>query len=139
MIETIIKISEGDYRKSINDLQTVYTRFYNKNITEKDVYIMLDNPHTIIIKNILTKCINKKDIREILRDIIEINKKKGYTLNDVINTISDECQTLDINTDLKNDFINKISQYHIKITNGINTITQITGLVSELCIISKSH
>lgn len=137
-ISTIIKLSNGDYRKAINDLQTVYTRFYKKEITGKDVYIMLDNPHTTLIKNILMKCINKDNIREILRDILNINKKKGYTLIDVINTMSDECQKLNIDDELKNDYIEKISEYHIKIIGGINTITQITGLVSELCIISNN-
>ena len=138
-IDTIIELSGGDYRKAINDLQTVYTRFYKKKITDIDVYIMLDNPHTTLIKNILIKCINKHNIRDILRDIININKKKGYTLIDVINTMSDECQKLNIKDELKNDYIEKISEYHIKIIGGINTITQITGLVSELCLISNNN
>ena len=137
-IDVIIKISNGDYRKAINDLQTVYTRFNNITITEKDVYLMLDNPHTILVHNILIKCIQATNIKQILYDITNIIEKKGYTLIDVINTMSSECIKLKIDDNLKQKYIEKISEYYIKLINGIDTMTQIIGLVCELYYISKN-
>lgn len=138
-LDLIINSSNGDYRKSINNLQTVYTTFQNKQISEKDVYFILDIPHSNIIRNILHNCIKCNDFNIILQDINNLFKYKGYTLNDLIDVILQECKNIDMDTNLKIEFIQKISFTHIKIINGLSTINQLTGLISKLYLLSYNY
>ena len=137
-LDIVINCSDGDYRKSINNLQTVYTSFQNINITEKEVYLMLDKPHSTSIRNIILRCIQGIDFQITLSEITTLFKLKGYTLNDLITVMIEECKKIDMDENMKIQFIEKISFTHIKIIDGLNTINQITGLISKLYIISSN-
>ncbi len=139
-IDSIIECSDGDYRKAINDLQTVITRFYDIDIiTKNEVYHMLDKPYDKEIKNILNMCFQCQNIKEILPNITNLNIKKGYTLLDVINTMGNVCKDMDMEDEVKIKFIEAILHCHIKIVDGLNTLNQITGLISKLCQINMKN
>ena len=138
-LNTIIKCSDGDYRKSINNLQTVYTSFQDQYIEEKEVYFMLDMPHTKTIYVIIKRCINGTEFVQNLKDINNLFKVKGYTLIDLITVMLSICQNIDMDEHLKIQFIEEISFTHIKIIDGLNTINQIIGLVSKLYVRSKNY
>lgn len=136
-LNTIIKCSNGDYRKSINNLQTVYTNFQNILIDEQKVYFMLDMPHSKTILDILLNCIHTTNFNLTIDNVTILFKFKGYTLTDLITVMLSVCKNMDIDNNLKMKFIEQISYTHIKLIEGLNTINQITGLIAKLYIIAQ--
>ena len=129
-IDAICLCSRGDMRNVLNNMQAV--KIGIGNITEENVYKIIDIPHPRIIKQLLELCL-KKDISNAL-DLLCNIYTCGYTPIDIIETIFQICSNTDLIPESKNImYIKKISNTHIRIAEGLCTLNQLTGIIAELC------
>jgi replication factor C subunit 2/4 len=128
-LDMLVSIANGDMRVAINNLQAIHTGIGN--ITLKNVLKMVDQPHPLIIKRILTSC-EKRDIKKAINEAITLYNS-GYSTLDIVNTILNECRNCDIKEETKFLFIKEIGDAYYNMTNGIDSIIQLTGLISKMC------
>jgi len=83
-LELIIKISKGDMRKNLNNLQTVYMAY--KEITYKYISQCLGYPHNNDILNIYN-ILNTNKLNESFNKIYKIIYDNQYLILDIINEI----------------------------------------------------
>ena len=127
--KAIIFTANGDMRQAINILQTCAAGF--NIVNEKNIYYIADIPHPQIIKDLIYKCINK-NINEACNDITSIYKM-GYSPTDIIGTIYNVSKSLDIPDEIKLSILKETGFIQLRISEGLNTLCQLTSLVGYLC------
>lgn len=127
-IKTLEFISQGDIRQAINNLEVIY--YNNSIITEDYVYKIAYQPHKKIIIKIIENCVHMK-LLDIIEDINNL-KDLGYCSNDIILTLVNYLKIIDIDEDIRINFIKIISQTYIYICNGIDTNLQLYSCISRL-------
>jgi replication factor C subunit 2/4 len=55
-LEAIVFTSQGDMRQGLNNLQSTYNGFGN--VDEKNVFKVCDEPHPMLVKEMLQNCVN---------------------------------------------------------------------------------
>jgi replication factor C subunit 3/5 len=132
-INNILKISEGDMRKSINILQSLYLINSNNIIITKDLYQMigyLEPDKSIEMMNYLFE---EKSLNEIYTTILKFKEENNLSINDIIKELS--------NFLLKNDNIptsklikifDKLAQIEVYLTNNVNQDIQLCAIISSL-------
>jgi replication factor C subunit 2/4 len=127
-LDTICYISEGDMRKSINDLQK--TAFTFEKITKKTVLTICKIPDPDEIIKILNTCI-KKDLvtsNEYLTDIIS----QGYDYLDIINGFINVLTNYDICEKHKLQLIDIANNTKIIVSTGLKSKLQLTAMICRL-------
>lgn len=128
-INSIIKLSDRDLRKSCNNLQSVYLSF--NNITKNNVYECLGVPKQTEINNIFSNIKNKNLIQNI-KFINNLRIKSGYSLNELIKNIFNKILEMNIdNNDLIN-FISVLGDIEYNVSNLGTDKIQINSLVALL-------
>ena len=132
-VNNILKISEGDMRKSINILQSLYLINSNNIIITKDLYQMigyLEPDKSIEMMNYLFE---EKSLNEIYTIILKFKEENNLSINDIIKELS--------NFLLKNDNIptsklikifDKLAQIEVYLTNNVNQDIQLCAIISAL-------
>ena len=135
-LKNLIKLSEGDLRKSINYLQSTYLS-YNI-INNNNIYNSLGIPKTTEIKKIINNIYNK-DIVENIEYIKLIITNNGYSLTDIIKYIVKLLIELDIDEDILINLLIHLSKIEYNIVNfGTNRI-QLYSLISCLFILKDKN
>ena len=83
-LELIIKISKGDMRKNLNNLQSVYMAY--KEITYRNVSQCLGYPHEDDIRNIYNILINNR-LQDSFNKIYKIIYKNQYLILDIVSEL----------------------------------------------------
>ena len=132
-INNIIKISEGDMRKSINILQSLFLINSNNMIITKDLYKMvgyLEPEKSIEMMNYLFE---KKSLNEIYTTILKFKEKYNLSINDILKELS---QFLLKNTNLSTskliEIFDKLAQIEVYLTNNVNQEIQLCAIISSL-------
>ncbi len=128
-LSTICYISNGDMRKSINDLQkTAYTF---GTVTKTSVLSICKVPDPEEIKKIVAMCKNSK--------IIEANNeidniiKQGYYYLDIVSGFVYVLSTMDdINEDLRLRLIDVINRTKIIVSTGLRSKLQLSAMICRL-------
>jgi replication factor C subunit 2/4 len=131
-ISVIAKISAGDLRQAINNLQITYNGYIN--VIPENVYKLCDTPHPVIIEQIFISCY-KKDIREALRIFNDL-KNKGYSSSDISLSMVETLKNMDkeiIDEKTKIQYLDEVCKTCVAVSKGLNTPLQITGLIAMLC------
>jgi len=55
-LEAIVFTSQGDMRQGLNNLQSTYNGFGS--VDEKKVFKVCDEPHPMLVKEMLQNCVN---------------------------------------------------------------------------------
>lgn len=127
-LKTICYISDGDMRKSINDLQKIaYT--YDK-ITKKTVLSICKVPDPEEIKKIIDLCI-KKDLNGADKEMDNIIKQ-GYYYLDIVSGFVYVLSKYDMPNDLKLKLIEIINRTRIIVSTGLRTKLQLTSMICRL-------
>jgi len=102
-LKLLIKLAEGDMRKSINLIQSIHTalKYYNMEITVDDIYRQIGYP-TIkqrdeMIKIIFDKKVNLKDT---IKKINHFKHLYGISSNDILKDITNYIITFDNNINM---------------------------------------
>jgi replication factor C subunit 2/4 len=134
-INALLFLSDYDIRQSINNLECIY--YSGLEFTEINTYTILDKPKQLYTDNILEHCLNN-NLKAALDIIIELYIK-GYTPNDILLTFMKCLMENYINTESNNhDNILKIyeiiSLTYIRVNGGIDTLLQLCGCISKICL-----
>jgi len=127
-IDRIITISSGDIRQAINNLEAT---FYGYNeITVDNVNRLCYQPHPTIIFNIIKLCVSKK----LYDSIDEINKLKldGYCASDILLSMINILKDIQIDEDIKINFIKIISDTYIIVSDGIDSNIQLYSCLGKM-------
>ena len=132
-INNIIKISEGDMRKSINILQSLFLINSTNIIITKDLYKMvgyLEPDKSIEMMNYLFE---KKSLNEIYINILKFKEEYNLSINDILKELS---QFLLKNTNLSTskliEIFDKLAQIEVYLTNNVNQDIQLCAIISAL-------
>ncbi|CAH7668714.1 replication factor C subunit 4 [Phakopsora pachyrhizi] len=129
-LSALIFSSEGDMRQAINNLQSTHSGFGF--ISSENVFKVCDQPHPALVKKILLAC-EKGDISNCL-DRLDQLWSQGYSALDIVTTFMKVVKTMDKMAEyLKLEFIKEIGFTHMRILEGVSTLTQLGGLMSRLC------
>ena len=131
---SIIHIAQGDIRQAINNLEATYHGYII--INEDNVYKLCYHPHPKIIVEIIKECVNMNLILSIrhLHDL----KNSGYCINDILQTMLTNLRDINIDEDIRINFIKIISDCYINVSDGIDTNLQLYGCISRMIKYIKS-
>lgn len=133
VLELIAKRSEGDLRKAINMMQTLY--FYNKHLTMENLNICSIEPSSEIIKNIFSSL--QKNLHKAF-EYLDLLLNQGYDDSDIIMFLFKECSSYsDILNETKIKYLKVIGDHHMKILHGGSKI-QLYALITQLSKIDIS-
>jgi replication factor C subunit 2/4 len=127
-LEAIIFTAQGDMRQAINNLQSTYNGFGH--INSDNVFKVCDEPHPLLIKEMLENCVNQK-LDEAMKGLAHL-WKLGYSADDIINIIFRVCKNADIAEYLKLEYIKLIGLTHARICQGLNSLLQLNALLAKL-------
>jgi len=128
-INTIIKISNGDLRKSCNTLQSVYLSC--DIINKKNVYDCLGIPKQSDI-NIFFKNLKDKSLEKNIEYIKNLRIKNGYSLNELIYYINLKISEFDIDNNKLIEIIISLAKIEYNVSNLGTEKIQIYSLVALL-------
>lgn len=131
-LEAIVFTAQGDMRQALNNLQSTVNGF--NHVNSQNVFKVCDEPHPLLVKEMLEMC-TKDDIKKaygILNNLWSL----GYSSEDLISTIFRVAKNLEINENLKLEFIREIGMTHLGIVNGVSSLLQLNSLIARLCKVS---
>ncbi|CAI8042985.1 Replication factor C subunit 2 [Geodia barretti] len=129
-LEAVIFTAQGDMRQALNNLQSTYAGFGHVNAT--NVFKVCDEPHPLLIKEMLNHCISTDIDSAYL--ILKSLWDKGYSPHDIITNIFRVCKTQQMAEYLKLEFIKEIGYTHMRLTEGVDSQLQLSGLLARLCL-----
>lgn len=127
-LKTICYISDGDMRKSINNLQlTAYA--YNK-INKPCVLKICKIPDPEELKNVIDLCLKSKldEANKELENIIS----QGYHYSDIVTGFTYVLIHYDINEDLKLKLIDIVNKTKIAVSIGLRSKLQLTAMIGRM-------
>lgn len=129
-LQALIFTAEGDMRQAINNLQSTVAGFGLVN--DVNVFKIVDQPHPLVIKKILTNC-TKGDI-DLAIDLLDGLWKKGYSAIDIVTSAFKVAKTLPAINELKRlEIIKEIGFTHMRVLEGVSTYLQLCGLFAKIC------
>uniref|UniRef100_A0A0B6ZQJ4 Replication factor C subunit 2 n=1 Tax=Arion vulgaris TaxID=1028688 RepID=A0A0B6ZQJ4_9EUPU len=128
-LEAIIFTAQGDMRQALNNLQSTFQGFGHVN--SENVFKVCDEPHPVLIKDMLQFCVlgHLDDAYKIMAHLWRL----GYSSEDIITIMFRVCKNQDIHEWLKLEFIKEIGYTHMRIAEGVQSLLQMSGLLSRLC------
>jgi len=114
-LTALIFTAEGDMRQAINNLQSTWSGFGF--VSSENVFKVCDQPHPIIIQNILEAC-QRTDIDAAMEKLQEL-WDQGYSAVDIVVTIFRVVKASDKMPEYtKLEFIKEIGWTHMRILRG---------------------
>jgi len=133
-LEAVIFTAQGDMRQAINNLQSTHQGYGIVN--SANVFKVCDEPHPLLVKDMIKHCVSE-DIDEAYK-ILHSLWKMGYSPEDIINNVRKVCQTFDMPEYKKLLFLKEIGYTHLRITQGVNSLLQLSGMLARLCRVSAA-
>ncbi|TFJ80371.1 hypothetical protein NSK_008278 [Nannochloropsis salina CCMP1776] len=136
-LEAVIFTAEGDMRNAINNLQSTYSGFGYVN--QANVFKVCDQPHPLLMKEVLDLCAGSGDLKAAQEKLLRV-WNLGYSASDIIGTLFKVCRNHGtMNEGTKLNFIREIGMVHMRIAEGLNSRTQILGLLAKLCALQHKQ
>lgn len=134
-LEAIVFTAQGDMRQALNNLQSTAQGFGE--ITGANVFKVCDEPHPMLLQDMLQHCA-ANDIHKAYKILAKL-WRLGYAPEDIIGNIFRVCKRLNVDEQIKLNFIREIGITHMKIVDGCNSLLQLTSLLARLCMIAEGH
>lgn len=132
-LEALVFTAQGDMRQAINNLQSTFVGFGHVN--SENVFKVCDEPHPLLIKDMLQHCADG-ELDKAYKIMLHL-WKLGYAAEDIISNIFRVCKTHSIAEYLKLEFIKEIGYTQMRTLQGVQSLLQMAGLLSRLCMKSK--
>lgn len=128
-IEAIIFTAQGDMRQAINNLQSTFQGF--SHVNSENVFKVCDEPHPLLIKDMLQHCVegNLDEAYKVMAHLWKL----GYSPEDIIIIVFRVCKNHSMAEYLKLEFIKEIGYTHMRISEGVDSLLQMAGLLARLC------
>lgn len=137
-LEAIIFTAEGDMRHALNTLQAAYylTKQTSGVVNQATVLKVCDQPHPKTIGEIINAC--QVGNTKLAVDTMNALYKSGYSASDIIGTIFKVVKAhTELPEGLKLEYLREIGFTHMRISDGVNTVLQLLGLVARLSQMSS--
>lgn len=115
-------------RQAINNLQSTHNGFGH--INSENVFKVCDEPHPILIKQILENCGDQK-LEESMKILAHL-WKLGYSADDIINVIFRVTKAAQLPEFLKLEYVKLIGLTHANISQGLNSLLQLNALLAKM-------
>lgn len=129
-LKAILHTATGDMRQALNNLQSTFDGFGT--VTKDNVFKVCDEPHPDLVNKMIDHCIKRNftPAHEGLRQLWTL----GYSAEDIIINIFKCVKYNDSMSERqKLDFVKRIGETHLRISNGLNSLLQLSALISKLC------
>jgi replication factor C subunit 2/4 len=133
-LEAILFTAEGDMRHALNNLQASHSLAKSSGgmVDQKTVFQVCDQPHPTVVRGMVDAC-EKGDLHAANDKLSEL-WNLGYSASDIIGTLFKVTKAHDrLPEGLKLEFLREIGFTHMRISNGVNTLLQLLGLMARLC------
>jgi len=131
-LNQLVKLSDGDLRKSINYLQSTYLSYDIININ--NIYNSLGIPKICEIKKLINN-IYTKDLKNNIEYVKLLITKNSYSLNDIIKFFTEIILKLKIDEEILIKLLIHLAKIEYNIVNFGTTRIQLYSLVSCLFIL----
>lgn len=136
-LEAILFTAEGDMRHALNNLQASYSLAKGLQggdgmVDEKTVFQVCDQPHPNVVRSMVGFC----HTGELQKANAELQNlwTLGYSASDIIGTLFKVTKAhLELPEGKKLEFLREIGFTHMRISNGVNSLLQLLGLMGRLC------
>lgn len=127
-LEALVFIAEGDMRQAINNLQATVAGFGLVNAD--NVFKVCDQPHPVVLKRMVKHCVEGEYDSAYMH--LESLWSLGYSALDIIGTLFRVVKTYEMSEYLKLEYLKSIGFVHMRITEGVSSIVQLSGLLASL-------
>lgn len=135
-LQAILFTAEGDMRHALNTLQASVHLTKTGLVNETTVYKVCDQPHPKTLGEILD-CCRQGDTKGAV-DRMSGLYRTGYSSSDIIGTIFKVAKAFDgIPEALKLEYLREIGFAQMRVSDGVNSLLQLLGLVSRLSLKSE--
>jgi replication factor C subunit 2/4 len=133
-LEAILFTAEGDMRHALNNLQAANSLAQSKlggMVNQKMVFQVCDQPHPTIVRSIVDAC-DTGNLETALADLQKL-WNSGYAASDIIGTLFKVTKVHNMLPEGKKlEYLREIGFTHMRISNGVNSLLQLMGLVSRM-------
>lgn len=130
-LEAILFTAEGDMRHALNTLQASYYLTKGGMVNQTTVFKVCDQPHPKTLGEIIDYC--KDGDTKSAVDRMNALYKSGYSASDIIGTTFKVVKAHpDLPEGLKLEYLREVGFTHMRISDGVNTLLQLLGLVARL-------
>ena len=132
-LEAILFTAEGDMRHALNTLQAAYYMNKGGMVNQATVFKVCDQPHPKTLGEIVDFCRDGNTKAAV--DKMAALFRTGYSASDIIGTIFKVVKAHpELPEGLKLEYLREIGFTHMRISDGVNTMLQLLGLVSRLSL-----
>lgn len=130
-LEAIIFTADGDMRQALNNLQATYSGF--QFVNQENVFKVCDQPHPLHVKSMVQNVLegNFDEACSRLKSLYDL----GYSATDIITTLFRVIKNYDMPEYLKLEFIRETGFAHMRISDGVGSLLQLSGLLAKLSIV----
>lgn len=126
----LIKISDGDVRRAINNLQSIAITFGN--VTPENITDIANLPSTLITENLIKKCLEKKfeNAQQIITNLVS----DGYDAQDIIHSLFYTIKDYKMDPKLKLCSMKYIGKAQINLAKGGDPMIQLLALIAKIIL-----
>ncbi|KAG5475804.1 hypothetical protein CUR178_03517 [Leishmania enriettii] len=131
-LEALLYLAEGDLRQALNALQATHTGYGLVNAD--NVFKVCDQPHPVLVENIITACIMKRNIEEAHKEMNRL-LNRGYAPVDVISTFFKVVQTNArlFRSELQQlEVLKIVGETTMRIAEGVGTSLQLAAMLARM-------
>ena len=130
-LDMIAKDCKGDLRASINLLDAISNGFGYINC--ENIIKLSYQPNPTKILNLIQECAQRSIYNAI--DIIHVLKSEGYCGTDILLAMINVLKEVAIDESIRLKYINIISEYYTKVSDGLDTNLQLYSCISKMILI----
>ena len=129
-LEALVFTAEGDMRNALNNMQSAFIGFGS--LTSESVLKVCDTPQPHDLAKSINACIQGDWCQGY--DALETIYNKGYSVGDIVGSFLRVLKNFEMREDLKIEFTKQVAVTHLRVlSDGVQSLTQIGGLVARLC------
>ncbi|CBZ28150.1 putative replication factor C, subunit 4 [Leishmania mexicana MHOM/GT/2001/U1103] len=131
-LEALLYLAEGDLRQALNALQATHTGYGLVNAD--NVFKVCDQPHPLLVENVITACVMKRNIEEAHREMNRL-LNRGYAPVDVIATFFKVVQTNArlFRSELQQlEVLKIVGETTMRIAEGVGTPLQLAAMLARM-------
>ncbi|EYC20371.1 hypothetical protein Y032_0022g590 [Ancylostoma ceylanicum] len=128
-LNALLFTAQGDMRQALNNLQCTVSAY--EFVSAENVLKVCDEPHPELMANMLKLCA-EQNIREAAQ-IIHDFYRMGYSPEDIVANMFRVSKTVSLPEYVKMEFMKEIGLCHMRISEGLSSLLQLSGLVAKLC------
>ncbi len=143
-VDALVRLSKGDMRRALNVLQACHasstplqppgqprpdpTTIQRDTITESTIYDCIASPHPTDITIIRDTLLTTTDVTSCLQTINQLKANRGLALADIITTLAEELEKLDVPLQTRIVWLEGLSEVEYRLSGGGSESIQ-TGAV----------